>query len=218
MTLYKIAILGKEVTSTIIKLKTLSMTARQSVLKSFYPVLMEAGKIFGFRAGIRKNKNNVEPHSSFYALKGEAIDESEINFNDFRGKNVLIVNTASDCGYTNQLSDLKKLHQLYNDQLVVIGFPSNDFREQEKLSNKEIASFCVGNFGVAFLLAKKSVVIKSKEQNEVFAWLSDAAKNGWNDKDPEWNFSKYLINQKGMLTHYFGPGIEPLSKEITRNL
>ncbi len=168
------------------------MTARQSVLKVFYSALMKAGKIFGLRTGIKKNKENVEPHKSFYDLKTSAIDGGEINFKDFRNKNVLIVNTASGCGYTNQLSDLEKLYELYKNDLIVVGFPSNDFKEQEKLSDKEIASFCMVNFGVSFLLTKKSVVKKKEAQNEVFAWLSNSDKNGWNEKDPEWNFSKYL--------------------------
>ncbi|GEO07777.1 glutathione peroxidase [Segetibacter aerophilus] len=194
------------------------MTARQTILKSFYPVLMEAGKIFGLRAGVKKNRNNIEPQTSFYDLTATLINGDEISFKDFKGKNMLIVNTASDCGYTNQLSDLKKLHQLYKDRLIVIGFPSNDFKEQEKLSNNDIASFCVVNFGVSFLLASKSEVVKGANQNEVFAWLSDPGKNGWNDKAPEWNFSKYLIDKKGVLTYYFGPGVEPLSKDITTQL
>lgn len=194
------------------------MTARQSMLKMFYPALMKMGKIFGVRAGMKKNKDNVAPVCSFYELTATAINGTEINFKEFEGKNVLLVNTASDCGYTNQLKDLKKLHQLYKDELVVIGFPSNDFKDQEKLGDEEIASFCFGNFGVDFLLAKKSVVIKDDEQNDVFAWLSDKQKNGWNDKAPEWNFSKYLVNKKGILTGYFGPGIAPLSNEIMSNI
>jgi glutathione peroxidase len=194
------------------------MTSRQTVLKNVYPLLMEAGKIFGLKAGIRKNKNNVQPVTSFYDLAATSIGGDQISFKEFKGKNVLIVNTASDCGYTNQLSDLKKLDELYKDRLIVIGFPSNDFREQEKLSDKDIASFCVVNFGVSFLLAKKSEVTKGANQNEVFAWLSDKDKNGWNDKAPEWNFSKYLVNKKGILTHYFGPGVAPLSTGVTTHL
>ncbi|MDQ6815607.1 MAG: glutathione peroxidase, partial [Bacteroidota bacterium] len=153
--------------------------------------------------------------TSFYDLRATAINGSEIDFNTFKGKNVFIVNTASDCGYTNQLSDLKKLNQLYTKELVVLGFPSNDFKEQEKLSDKEIESFCIVNFGVDFPLTQKCVVIKDKRQHDVFKWLSDRDKNGWNEKAPEWNFAKYLINRKGILTHYFGPGVEPLSNDIT---
>jgi glutathione peroxidase len=190
------------------------MSARQSILKTFYPVLMAAGKLFGFKAGIRKNTEDILPPVSFYGLSTTSINGAKMGFSDFKGKSVLIVNTASDCGYTNQLSDLKKLYHLYKDKLVILGFPSNDFKEQEKLSDKEIAAFCVGIFGVDFPLAQKSVVIPASGQNEVFKWLTDKNKNGWNDQSPEWNFSKYLINKKGILTHYFGPGVDPLSKPV----
>lgn len=194
------------------------MTVRQSVLKTFYPVLMQAGKLFGLKAGIKTNKDKAKPLLSFYGLKATAIDGSEIDFNYFKGKNVLIVNTASECGYTNQLSDLNKLHRLYKNELIVLAFPSNDFKDQEKQSNNEIASFCVRNFDVEFPLATKSVVIKGEEQHPVFQWLSDKNKNGWNEDAPHWNFSKYLVNKQGDLTHYFGPGLSPLSDEIKRNL
>ena len=126
----------------------------------------------------------------------------------------MLVNTASACGYTNQYEDLQKLSEKYKDQLVVIGFPANDFKEQEKGSDEEIAEFCKVNFGVTFPLMKKSVVKKTEDQNEVYQWLTDPAKNGWNEQEPSWNFSKYLVNEKGALTNYFDPSIEPLSKEV----
>jgi glutathione peroxidase len=194
------------------------MTIRQSILKAFYPFFMRAGKMFGLRAGTRKNQDNVKPILSFYDLSITTGNGTVIDFKELKGKDVLIVNTASGCGYTKQLSSLNQLQQSYKNQLVVIGFPSNDFKEQEKLSDKEIASFCAINFGVTFPLASKSVVIKSEEQNRVYAWLSDKHKNGWSDIAPEWNFSKYLVNKTGSLTHYFGPGVEPLSKDVTECL
>jgi glutathione peroxidase len=194
------------------------MTTKQSLLKTFYPLLMKAGKIFGLRSGIKKNQENIAPRSSFYHLSATAIDGSVIDFNGFREKHVLVVNIASGCGYTNQLSDLKKLYDLYNAQLEIVAFPSNDFKEQEKLSDAEIASFCAVNFAVSFLLTKKTVVTQGERQHEVFRWLTNEEKNGWNSKTPEWNFSKYLINKKGVLTHYFGPGVEPLSDDITSEL
>lgn len=194
------------------------MTLRQSVLKALYPILMKAGKMFGLKAAVLYNKDKALPISSFYELKATAIDGTAIDFSQFKDKNVLLVNTASGCGYTNQLTDLEKLNKCFENNLVIIGFPSNDFKEQEKLSDKKIASFCKLNFDVDFLLTKKTIVVKSSEQNEVFEWLSNKKKNGWNDKDPEWNFSKYLVSKKGVLTHYFGPGIEPLSNNITSNL
>lgn len=187
------------------------MTVKQSVLKAIYPVLMKAGKWFGIKAGIERNVNSVKPKTSFYNLQATANGGTLISFNDLKGKNVLLVNTASECGYTNQFDELKELHNLYKSDLVIIGFPANDFKEQEKGSNEEIAAFCQVNFGVPFLLAKKSSVVKGTQQNPVYQWLTDKNKNGWNDKAPEWNFSKYLINKQGMLSHYFGPGISPLA-------
>ena len=130
----------------------------------------------------------------------------------------MLVNTASNCGYTNQYDDLQKLSEQYKEKLVVLGFPANDFKEQEKGSDEEIAQFCRINFGVSFPLMKKSSVIKGGSQNEVFAWLSDAGKNGWNKQQPSWNFCKYIVDEEGRLTNFFGPTIEPLDKEITTAL
>ena len=124
------------------------------------------------------------------------------------------MNTASDCGYTAQYAELQKLYEANKGTLEVIGFPANDFKEQESGSDADIAQFCSVNFGVSFPLAKKSSVVKSAAQNNIFNWLSDAAKNGWNNQSPEWNFSKYLVNEEGVLTHYFPPAVSPLSAEV----
>ena len=128
----------------------------------------------------------------------------------------MLGNTASECGYTDQLESLQKLWQLNKDHLVVIGFPSNDFRNQEKLNNKEIASFCSNIYHITFPVAQKSVVKKTEEQHPIYQWLSDKNKNGWNDNPPSWNFSKYLVDEEGVLTHYFDPGIDPTSPEVIR--
>jgi glutathione peroxidase len=128
----------------------------------------------------------------------------------------LLVNTASNCGYTNQYNDLQKLYLQFNNQLEIIAFPANDFNEQEKGSDSDIARFCKVNFGVTFPLAKKTVVVKSSNQNNIFRWLTSKARNGWNDKAPSWNFSKYLIDEQGTLTHYFDPSISPLSEEVKK--
>ena len=189
---------------------------RRKVFRAIYSTLIKAGRIFGLKAGEASNANNVAPPVSFYSLRAIANDGSEINFEKFRGKKVFIVNTASNCGYTPQFSEIKWLDDWYGGRMQVIGFPSNDFKEQEKGSDEEIATFCVGTFGIKFPLAKKSQVIKKEGQNPVFEWLSNRQMNGWNDRDPEWNFTKYLINEKGILTHYFGPGISPVSKQVIR--
>jgi len=163
---------------------------------------------------IKKNENEIKPPMPFYSLKAIANNGSIVDFNEFKNKKVLLVNTASACGYTPQYDDLQKLHKHYKNKLEVIGFPSNDFGEQEKASDEEIANFCKINFGVTFPLMKKSHVIKSAEQNEVFKWLTDKNKNGWNEQQPEWNFCKYLIDENGALLNYFSAGVQPFDKEI----
>jgi len=127
---------------------------------------------------------------------------------------VLLVNTASDCGYTAQYKELQQLFDRHKNYLLIISFPANDFKEQEMLTNEEIASFCKSNFNITFPLARKSVVVKNNRQNNVFAWLTHKDLNGWNEQPPQWNFSKYLVNENGLLTHYFSPSVSPLSKSI----
>lgn len=194
------------------------MTLRQKVLKILYPALMKAGKWFRSKEKVETNRDNSNAITSFHDLTATDNNGKQINFSDFKGKKVLIVNTASNCGYTAQFYELKKLNELYKERLVIIGFPANDFKEQEKGSDEEIAAFCYSTFGIVFPLIKKSKVLKGEQQNPVYQWLTDKNKNGWNDKEPEWNFAKYLINEEGMLTHYFGPSISPLSKEVRKNL
>ena len=193
------------------------MTVRQKFLKIVYPLWMW----FAGKKGMNtKNLSNQKemPSVSFYSLKDTAIDGSVFDFEQLKGKKIMLVNTASDCGYTGQYDDLQKLSETYKGKLVVIGFPANDFKEQEKGTDEEIAAFCKLNFGVSFPLMKKSSVIKGTNQNKVFEWLTDPKKNGWNKQWPSWNFCKYIVDEQGMLTNYFGSTIEPLGKEITEAL
>jgi glutathione peroxidase len=186
------------------------MTIRQKLLKAFYPVLIWASGKKAKQFGNEHAKANVP----FYSLKSTANNGVEFDFAQLKGKKVLLVNTASHCGYTNQFDDLQKLHEKFQNKLVILGFPANDFKEQEKGSDEEIAQFCKINFGVTFPLMKKSSVRKGVEQNPVFKWLSDSTLNGWSNKQPSWNFSKYLISEEGELIHYFDPAVSPLSKEV----
>lgn len=174
---------------------------------------MRFTNLVGRRSATYQNKGSVQPPQPFHSLRIPLNDGSTLDLASLEGKKVLIVNTASDCGYTNQYEDLQQLYERHRDKLVVIGFPANDFKEQEKGSDEEIAAFCKQNFGVTFPLAKKSSVI-GPDQNEVFRWLTDKKKNGWNEQQPTWNFSKYLVNEQGMLLQYFDPGISPLSNEL----
>ena len=190
------------------------MTGRQRILKIVYPLWIAFTNLLGKNTKILANARNVRPVQSIYDLSVPLNNGNELPLNSYKGKKLLLVNTASDCGYTNQYDDLQKLYKQFDDQLEIIAFPANDFKEQEKGSDSDIAQFCKVNFGVTFPLAKKSVVVKSADQNKVFGWLTSKSKNGWNEKAPSWNFSKYLIDEQGTLTHYFDPSVSPLSEEV----
>jgi glutathione peroxidase len=193
------------------------MTYRQKILKAVYPVWMWWTNMRG-KGTTKLTNSEKRPPVSFYTLSAIANDGSDIDFSAFKGKKILLVNTASDCGYTDQYEALQQLYAEHKDKLIVVGFPANDFKEQEKGSDEEIAKFCKANFGVTFPLVKKSVVINSPNQHPVFQWLTDPAKNGWNKKQPAWNFSKYIVDENGILTHYFGSSVSPLSSEVLKAL
>lgn len=159
----------------------------------------------------------VTPPVDFYSLNFTSITGDKINFDTFKGKKVLIVNTASKCGFTPQFEDLEKLSEKYKDKLIVVGFPSNDFGGQDPGSNNEIQAFCKLNYGVTFLMMEKSEV-KGIDKNPVYQWLTIKSKNGWNEAEPSWNFCKYLIDEKGRLIGFFPSKIKPLGEEITNKL
>jgi glutathione peroxidase len=192
-------------------------TLRQRLLKSLYPLIMRLSKA-GSRGKVLENRQGAAAPASFYDLTGTLNSGQPLSFQDLQGKQVLLVNTASNCGYTGQYEELQQLSEQFAGQLVVLGFPANDFAEQEKADDKTIEQFCQVNFGVSFPLMKKSVVVKQPQQHPVYQWLSDARRNGWNEQAPDWNFAKYLVGPDGRLTHYFGPAVSPLSEEVTRHL
>ena len=202
----------------IINWNTMNMSGRQKVMKAIYPAITSIGRMLGKNADIIANTGNVKPHQSIYDITIELNDGSLQSLSAFRGKKMLLVNTASDCGYTAQFDGLQQLHEQLGEKLVIIGFPANDFKEQEKGTDEEIGAFCRKNYGVSFPLAKKGSVIKGIDQQEIYQWLTQKQKNGWNSKSPSWNFSKYLVNEEGVLTHYFGPSIEPGSDTVEEAL
>jgi glutathione peroxidase len=165
---------------------------------------------------VAENRNSTRPVESIYELSVQLNNGAILPLSTLRGKKILLVNTASDCGYTAQYADLQKLYTHAKEDLVVIGFPANDFKEQEKGSDEEIAQFCSLNYGVSFPIAKKTTVIKNEAQHPVFQWLTDKELNGWNNQQPVWNFSKYLVNEEGVLTHYFDPSVLPVSDEMLK--
>jgi len=154
---------------------------------------------------------------SFYDLTMNTIDGKSINFSIYKGKKVLLTNTASECGYTPQYKELQALADKFSNKIVILGFPSNDFGSQEPGKNEEILNFCEKNYGITFQLFEKSNVTGSLK-NEVYQWLTSKQKNGWNDEEPKWNFAKYLVNENGELIKTFSSAVSPLDKEITELL
>ena len=159
---------------------------------------------------------NVMAKGSFYDFKLKSLDGKEtIDFTKYKGKKVVVVNTASECGYTPQYADWQAFHKEYGDKIVVLGVPANNFGGQEPGSNKEIATFCQKNYGVTFQMLEKVSVVGS-DQHPLFKWLSKKDLNGWNDKEPTWNFCKYVINEKGEISHFFASGVKPNSPEFKK--
>lgn len=136
-----------------------------------------------------------------------------VNLNAFKGKKILIVNTASECGYTPQYAQLEELHQQYGKSIAVLGFPCNDFGGQEPGTELEIKTFCQARYGVTFPLFSKLHVTGS-EKHPLYNWLTDPALNGWNSQEPTWNFCKYVIDEKGTLLHFLNANIDPFDERI----
>jgi glutathione peroxidase len=153
------------------------------------------------------------PSKAIYEFKMKSLDGTVIDFGKFKGKKLLIVNTASKCGYTPQYEDLEKLNKSYGEKIVILGFPANNFLHQEPGSSKEIGEFCQKNYGVTFQLFEKISVVGS-DQCELYKWLSKKELNGWNDQAPGWNFCKYLISDKGELLGFYPSAVKPMSKEL----
>ncbi|MBU3675597.1 MAG: glutathione peroxidase [Chitinophagaceae bacterium] len=154
---------------------------------------------------------------SIYDFTVPGLDGGKIKFSDFKGKKILIVNTASKCGYTPQYEELEALYKQHKDKLVIIGFPANNFMFQEPGSNETIAEFCKKNYGVSFPMAAK-ISVKGKDMHPVYVWLTQKQYNGYSDNSVKWNFQKYLIDEKGNLIDVFEPGVKPLSTEIVSKI
>lgn len=154
---------------------------------------------------------------AIYDFKVAGLDGKTIDLSKYKGKKILIVNTASKCGYTVQYEDLQKMHETYKDKLVIIGFPANNFKEQESGTNAEIAEFCKKNYGVSFAMAEK-VSVKGNDIHPLFKYLTEEA-NKMGVEDPiKWNFTKFLVDEKGKLVAVFPSKVKPMSEEITKYL
>jgi glutathione peroxidase len=148
---------------------------------------------------------------TLYDFKVNSIEGKTIDFTQFKGKNVLIVNTASQCGYTPQYADLQKLNEQYGSKVTILGFPANNFGGQEPGSNETISGFCKKNYGVTFQMFEK-VSVKGGDQHPLFAWLKE--KTG---EEPSWNFCKYLVKADGTVK-FFPSKVKPLDSAITSEL
>lgn len=155
--------------------------------------------------------------TGIYDFKVPGLDGSTIDLSAYKGKKILIVNTASQCGYTPQYADLQALHEKYKDKLVVIGFPANNFGQQEPGSNEDINSFCKKNYGVSFLMAEK-VSVKGSDIHPLFSYLTAEAKKMGVEDPIRWNFTKFLVDEKGKLVAVFPSKVKPMSEEIVKYL
>jgi glutathione peroxidase len=150
---------------------------------------------------------------SLYDIPLKSIDGTDINLGDFAGKKILFVNVASKCGFTPQYEKLQELHEKYNDRLVVIGLPCNQFMNQEPGTNEEIIRFCKINYGITFQLTEK-IDVKGPDQHLLYSWLTRKDLNGVKDSEVKWNFQKYLVDENGKLIDVFYSATSPLSEQI----
>jgi len=150
---------------------------------------------------------------SIHSFKVKSIDGGQIDLSKYKGKKIMVVNTASQCGYTPQYASLQKVYSQYKDKLVIIGFPCNQFGGQEPGTNAEIVEFCEKNYGVTFPLADK-VDVKGADQSSIYQWLTQKAKNGVLDATIGWNFNKFLLDENGKMLAYFPSNVNPDSDAV----
>lgn len=162
---------------------------------------------------VSQDKNTTM--KTVHDFKVESLEGEEINFAHFRGKKILIVNTASACGFTPQYADLEEISKTYKDKVVVVGFPANNFGNQESGTNEEIGAFCQKNYGVTFPMAAK-VSVKGDDAAPLFQYLSDKQQNGVKNTTILWNFTKFLIDENGRLIDSFVSTTKPTDEAITK--
>jgi glutathione peroxidase len=165
-----------------------------------------------------KSKHIAKPApKTIYKFKVPSIEGSTIDFSKYKGKKILVVNTASKCGFTPQYEGLEKLYKEHKDELVIVGFPANNFGGQEPGTNEEIQEFCKVRYGVTFPLASKVDVVGDKT-HPLFKWLTTKEQNGVLDAEVKWNFTKFLLDEKGKLIASFPSKVKPDSEEILKYL
>jgi glutathione peroxidase len=158
---------------------------------------------------------NAQSNTSIYQFKVEDLSGNTFDLASLKGKKILIVNTASKCGYTPQYEQLEAIYKKYKNQnFVIIGFPANNFMWQEPGTNAEIATFCRSKYGVSFPMMAK-ISVKGKDIHPIYQFLTQKKLNGVLDSKVEWNFQKYLINEKGQLEQVYMSGVKPNDEKIT---
>jgi glutathione peroxidase len=188
-----------------------------ATIKTFFIMLLSLiTGLFADKKEALKGPVNAKSAKSFYEFKMPSLVGAEsIDFSKYKGKKIVILNTASKCGYTSQYEDWQKFHELHGDKIVVLGFPANNFGAQEPGTSDEIATFCKKNYGVTFQMFAK-IDVTGANQHPLYKWLSDKTLNGWNEKAPTWNFCKYVINEQGQLTNFFASGVKPSDADFKK--
>ena len=151
--------------------------------------------------------------SDLYSIKVKTLEGENFDLSSLKGKKIMIVNTASKCGFTPQFKDLEELHEAYGDKLVILGFPANNFANQEPLSASEIREFCSANYGVTFRMMEK-ISVKGDDMHPLYQWLTLKSKNGVLDSEVQWNFQKYLVDENGKLADVLYSKEKPASEKV----
>lgn len=163
---------------------------------------------------LKSNAKSTMEKQTIYQFKVNDLSGKTFDFASLKGTKILVVNTASKCGYTPQYEQLEAIYKKYkSENFVIIGFPANNFGSQEPGTNAEIATFCKANYGVSFPMMSK-ISVKGSDMNEVYQFLTKKSKNGLKDSNVEWNFQKYLLNEKGELEQVYLSGVEPTDVKI----
>ena len=188
-------------------------------MKQIFRLLAFALTVIGCKHQENLNKNltvnnTTMEKSSIHQFKVQDIEGNEFNFKSLSGKKIMVVNTASKCGLTPQYKQLEEVYEKYKNQnFIIVGFPANDFMSQEPGTNEEIGVFCERNYGVTFPMMSK-ISVKGKEMDEIYQFLTQKAKNDVADSNVEWNFQKYLLNEKGELEMIISPKTLPTDEKI----
>jgi glutathione peroxidase len=183
-------------------------------MKKIVMLVCSAMFLFSGFVNAQNNASKNEDAQSIYQFTAEKLDGTTFNFESLKGKKVLIVNTASKCGYTPQYEQLEAIYKEYKDKgFTVIGFPANNFKSQEPGTNEEIETFCKLNYGVTFPMMAK-ISVKGEDMSPIYQFLTDKEKNGVKDSEVKWNFQKYLIDQKGHLVEVYYSKTKPDAPEI----